>query len=663
MLPDDVLLEIFDVFGAMEDDEDEFLKMEAWQALVHVCRRWRSVVFGSPRRLELKLVCTNETPVRDTLDVWPALPLVIWGEAENVDNIIALLECSDRINQIVLWGSNWEDILEAMEVPFPGLTFLWLGAKMEPVIPLSNSFLGGSAPRLQYLNLYNIPFPGLPNLLSSATHLTYLDLDDIPHSGYMSPKAMVACLSLLTSLGELCLGFKSPQSRPDQESRRPPPLTRTVLSILTHFTFKGAGEYFEDLVAHIDAPQLNSFKITFFNDIVFDTPQFTQFISRTLTLEAFDKASVALWNHYATIELSSKTSDDGVLEVGISCRELDWQVSFLEQVCTSSLPPLSALEDLYIINHRSLRNLGDDIESSSWLELLHPFTAVKNLYLSEANAPHIMPALQELVAGRVTEVLPTLQNVFIDELEPSGPVQEGLEKFVAAREFTSHPIAVFRWDRDPSRPQVPHKIDLSSDVLCINPAHLSLPSPAPKSGRPISTSEFPEFMAALVASTRPTEIDLSMLSEEGPITAQIGLDSSLGTPADRPIELGMEGMDIDSADADVSLSGNEPPNDILTENPFDNTTTTGRNNPSPLSLREAFHRATAIDGDSQASVTSLPFDMTMNMDTVNFSSKLPSDTMMNTSDLGMIDVLELELLNMDPETVTQAEGQNAAGGT
>jgi hypothetical protein len=37
--------------------------------------------------------------------------------------------------------------------------------------------------------------------------------------------------------------------------------------------------------------------------------------------------------------------------------------------------------------------------------------------------------------------------------------------------------------------------------------------------------------------------------------------------------------------------------------------------------------------------------------------------MMNTSDLGMIDLLELELLNMDPETGTLAEGQNAAGDT
>jgi hypothetical protein len=35
--------------------------------------------------------------------------------------------------------------------------------------------------------------------------------------------------------------------------------------------------------------------------------------------------------------------------------------------------------------------------------------------------------------------------------------------------------------------------------------------------------------------------------------------------------------------------------------------------------------------------------------------------MMNTSDMGMIDVHKLELLNMDSETGTQAEGQNAAG--
>ena len=221
-----------------------------------------------------------------------------------------------------------------------------------------------------------------------------------------------------------------------------------------------------------------------------------------------------------------------------------------------------------------------------------------------------------------------------------------------------------------SRPQVPHKLDLSSDALRINPVELAqglgggLPSPvtlAPKSGRPTATGEFPpDFMAALAASTRSAEIDLSMLPEEGPTTAHIGLDPSLGSSADRPIELDLEGMDIDMTDVDVSLFGDEPPNDIPTANPFDNTTTTGANDPSQPSLLEAFHRATATDGDSQASVTALPFDMAIEMGNIDFS-KFQLDSMMNTSDMGMIDMHELELLNMDSETGTQAEGQNAAG--
>jgi hypothetical protein len=71
------------------------------------------------------------------------------------------------------------------------------------VLPIPDSFLGGSTPRLQYLSLDNIPFPGLPNLLLSAIHLTNLFLVDIPLSGYFLPEAMLTALSALTSLEEL----------------------------------------------------------------------------------------------------------------------------------------------------------------------------------------------------------------------------------------------------------------------------------------------------------------------------------------------------------------------------------------------------------------------------------------------------------------------------
>lgn len=238
----------------------------------------------------------------------------------------------------------------------------------------------------------------------------------------------------------------------------------------------------------------------------------------------------------------------------------------------------------------------------------------------------------------------------------------GAGSFLAARRQSTISLSSL------SRPHVPHKLDLSADALRINTGEHThglgggLPSPvtlAPKSGRITATSEFPpDFMAALAASTQPVDIDLSMLPEEGPTTAHVGLDPSLGSSADRPIELDLEGMEIDM-NVDVSLFGDEPTNDIRTANPFDNTTTAGGNNPSPpASLLEAFHRAT--DENSQAGITALPFDMAM--DEMEFS-RFQLDSMMNTSDIGMLDMNMNALLNMDSETGTQAEGQNAAGDT
>ena len=313
-----------------------------------------------------------------------------------------------------------------------------------PVIP--DSFLGGSAPRLRYLNFTGIPFPGLPKLLLSATHLVKLYLYGIPHSGYFSPEALVSALSASTSLSSFSLEFQSPRSCPDQANRRHPPLTRSVLPFLTSFWFKGVTEYLEDLLAHIDAPRLNSLHTTFFNDIVFDIPQLMQLISRAPTSKALEKVHIVFKNCDARLRFSSGESGDGNVYVGLEiiCQGLGWQISTLEQVCTSCLPPLSMLEDLYIYeNTYSPPDWKDDIENGLWLQLLRPFTAVKNLYLSEQIALRIGPALQEIAEGRTMEVLPALQNIFLDRLKSSG--QEGIGKFVAARQVASRHIAVSSW--------------------------------------------------------------------------------------------------------------------------------------------------------------------------------------------------------------------------
>jgi hypothetical protein len=450
-IPDVALLEIFEFFLY-----EEHTRMEAWYALVHVCRKWRKVVFGSPRRLNLRLYCRAGTPVRETLDVWPPLPIVVmvYGEeAWDESDIVAALKRNDRVCGIDLWpgyvpNSQWEKLFAAMQQPFPELTRLQLHCEardeIAPVFP--NSFLGGSAPRLQSLILGGIPCPGLPKLLRSAIHLVTVELSHIPHSGYFPPEAIATGLSVLTRLEKLVIGFDSPQCRPDRKSRRPPPPppTRTLLPVLTTFQFKGVGEYLEDLVARIDVPLLNDLEITFFHQLVFDTPQLAQFISRTPKFNAYNGARVVFSELEVRITLL-QTSDE-TLKLGILSNQSEWQLSSLAQIRSSFFPQglLHTVEDLHILENEYWRpEWQEDIESNQWLELLHPFIAVKDLHMSQEFVPRITEALLELVAGEnVTEVLPALRSVFFEEPLPLGPVQEAIGQFVAARQLAGHPITI-----------------------------------------------------------------------------------------------------------------------------------------------------------------------------------------------------------------------------
>ncbi|KAH9965584.1 hypothetical protein BJV74DRAFT_890223 [Russula compacta] len=296
ILPDDVLLDIFGFCVDRANKEDE------WHALVHVCQRWRKVVFGSPRRLHLTLVYDPRRPVWEMLDIWPALPFVIildlhdglgWEwRVPRVDNTIAALKYHERIRRIAvphLSSRVLGRLAAGLCQPFPMLTSLQLSGIIQPAeTRLPDSFLGGSAPRLRTLALIGISLPALPNIFLPATDLVHLDLCDIPNSAYISLDEMVVCLSMLTRLKTLYLGFR-PRVL-DGTSRLPPPLTRSVLHALTTFWFSGSSQYSEDFISRIDAPLLNDIDITFCDLLIFDTPEFLQFINHTELHNAFNRA-------------------------------------------------------------------------------------------------------------------------------------------------------------------------------------------------------------------------------------------------------------------------------------------------------------------------------------------------------------------------------------
>ncbi|KAH9168483.1 hypothetical protein EDB89DRAFT_2203228 [Lactarius sanguifluus] len=434
ILPDDILLEIFAF--CLHDPRtslDSMRHMRVWQRLVHICQRWRQIIYASPRRLDLHLCCSNNTPFRTlkNLSLWRDFPLaVVFFISKGQDDLIAALEHPARVRRINILTTMYQDVfevVEAMRVPFPALTHLELTAPEDndydpDVLDIPDGFLGGSAPCLRHLHLKNISFPGLPTLLLSARDLVSLQLDSVPPTysnyGHISPEEMVSSLAVLTKLRTLSIyRYPSDQSPlPSDEQRRGPvPPMLAVLPALTRFEFGCDFGYLEDLVAQIDAPRVEDVRIDYLMDEV-QTRQLSQFIDRSnLKLAQFRRAKVTIHPDSVNIELDLPQGE---------CIHAKF---FIQMILddTPIVPPL-----LYVVhvlgqlvamtsNVGHLRvsfqdpptpsQVGQDLlESDEWLPLLRLFSAVEVLEVSgglegciasafeDATEETLLPALQLL---------------------------------------------------------------------------------------------------------------------------------------------------------------------------------------------------------------------------------------------------------------------------
>ena len=271
-VPDDVLLNIFDFYRIDSYGPtgiDSFPSPWIWNSLVHVCRRWRQIIFASVRRLDLQFLCTPKTRVRELLDFLPpTMPIMVWSryipqtdlsapddDSEEGCQVITALERRDRVQWIHLENlpdTVLEKTVKMMEETFPTLKRLRLLAEYEIGPVLSEEFLGGSAPSLESLWLKGVPFPDVPKLLLTAYALVYLRLEKIPDSGYFSPEAMVTALSTCAELETLVIEFQP--GDPDPTSQEITSIARVFLPELTFFSFTGNGGYSNNFITRIESP-------------------------------------------------------------------------------------------------------------------------------------------------------------------------------------------------------------------------------------------------------------------------------------------------------------------------------------------------------------------------------------------------------------------------
>ena len=185
--------------------------------------------------------------------------------------------------------------------------------------------------------------------------------------------------------------------------------------------------------------------IILFNQLVFDIPQLLQFIAHTGITKSYNRATVIFHGTYVRFSHCPPegTNSSRPLILGVLGGGIDRQVSCMAQICSQYSSFLPSVEQLDIRKDYCWSNS----DQTPWLELFRPFTAVRTLRISRDPQPSIAHTLQELTGERAIEVLPELDGLYLEDYQPSGPEQKAIEPFIAARQYSDHPVAVHHWDR------------------------------------------------------------------------------------------------------------------------------------------------------------------------------------------------------------------------
>ena len=405
-LSDEILLRIFRFFLNPSP--------QIWPILVHICRKWRHLIFASHRALCIRLSCTHGTPVLKILDLWPALPLALeYGGSpepnppvpEDEENILTVLNRSDRISSIhlTLTKSLLEN-LSSIEGQFSELEDLVLLSESDMKLTVPRTIRWG--PRLRRLHLTGIAFLRLPELLSSSKSIVDIQLHEMPGIGYFTPQPLLKALSGMTQLQSLSLRLL-----PDAALSVGPHSSRcrAVLPNLTCLRYQGTSECLNDLLAFIHAP----------------------------CLAVLERSDILFSEHSFSVSLTRPASE--CFRYQVFCEPFSRQLSSLANFCTGFPAFVSLVEDLRIcVTPTSSGQTASDREE--WLKLFHAFEGTKRFYLAGNSdiTTEIALALQSSKTA-----LPALHKLCLQE-PVSGfvPLQEAATSFMHSRLHSCHYLGV-----------------------------------------------------------------------------------------------------------------------------------------------------------------------------------------------------------------------------
>lgn len=306
---------------------------------------------------------------------------------------------------------------------------------------LPTAFLGGAATRLRDIHLESTVCPMLPRVLSFAHELVSLRLDNIPISGYISPDFLATGLAATTRLKHLVILFLPPMLK-NMRITASSPQNRAVLPALTDFQFRGDVDYLENLVTRIDAPSLEKFTATLFEQSSFDIPHLSQFISRAKAFRSPHHTSIELSDAEITFthdfHLSPASRSSGNFKLHVSCDELDLQMPTLVHISRQLTALFASPEQLDVAADLYPWRDPSQADSTQWLEVFHLFPDVKRLRVSSSLVFIIASTLEQ--ATGTSDVLPSLLELHLGGSRDS--MLSSVERFVTERESSGYPVSV-----------------------------------------------------------------------------------------------------------------------------------------------------------------------------------------------------------------------------
>ncbi|KAH9059951.1 hypothetical protein EDB87DRAFT_1619400 [Lactarius vividus] len=317
-------------------------------------------------------------------------------------------------------------------------------------LALPSTFRWG--PRLRTLQSTRVAFPSFPQLLSASHDLVDLQLHEIPSDGHFSPEAFTHALSGMSQLRTLSLCFLSLPPRRNYLILPPPSEERVALPALTSLKYRGTSKYLDSLVARIDAPGLGDIDVTLFSQPTMDASQLGRFIHRTEMQASLNQAEVQISGCAISISFTG-SSTSTPLRLQISCKQLDWQLSSMAQICNQFSPFLFRVKTLGI-NTTEPPSGQDDVGGEQWLGLFRSFGNSKYFRVGGVHVSDILYALHSTDGGRTSDghatdgdtpdtIVPVLPALRILRVRPiDGPFWGVAQEFLTSRRFSGRPVAL-----------------------------------------------------------------------------------------------------------------------------------------------------------------------------------------------------------------------------